>query len=59
MLALQCPPLKHFLPVLPRNGLGIVNPFLKREQLSAGGGQLRLRRDQGGRCGLLSTLYLS
>ena len=57
--ALQCPPLEHFLPVLPRNGLGVIDPLLKREQLGAGGVQFRLRRDQGGCGGLLALLHLS
>ena len=36
MLTLQRPPLKHFLPTLPHNGLGVINPLLKRERLGAG-----------------------
>ena len=58
MHALQRPPLKHFFPVLPRDGLGVGGPLPKREQLGAGGGQVRLRRDQGGSRGLLTPLRL-
>ena len=59
MLALQCPTLKHLLLVQPRNGLGDINQFQKRKHLGAGGGQLCLRRDQGGCRGLLMPLRLS
>ena len=59
MNALQHPPLQHFLPTLSCDGLGVINPPLKREQLGAGGGQFRLRRDQGGCGGLLAPLHLS
>ena len=45
MHVLQRLPLKHFLSVLPRDGLGIGNPLLKRKQLGAGGGQLCLPQD--------------
>ena len=43
MHTLQRPPLKHFLPVLLRDGLGVGNPLLKRKQLDTGGGQLGMR----------------
>ena len=53
--ALQRPPLKHFLPALLREGLGVGDPLPKRKQLGAGRGQLSPRRDQGG-CGGLRML---
>ena len=59
MLTLQCPQMKHFLPVLPRDGLGVSNPLLEGEQLGAGRGQFRLRHYQGGCRGFLAPLHLS
>ena len=58
MHALQCPPLKHLLPVLPRNGLGVGDPLLKKKLLGAGRGQLSLCRDQGDCGGLLAPFRL-
>ena len=56
MHMLQRLPLENFFPVLPGDGLSIVNPPLKKKQLGMGGGQLSLRRDQGG-CGGLRALH--
>ena len=58
MLALQRLLADRLLPALLRDGLGNGNPLLKREQLSTGGGQLGLHRDQGSCCGLLALLRL-
>jgi len=57
--ALQRPPLQHSLPISPRDGLGVINPFLKQKQLGASGGQVRLRRGQGDGRGLRAPLCIS
>ena len=59
MLAQQRLPSKCLLPALLCEGLGADNPLLKREQLSTGGGQLVLHRDQGGCGGFLALFRLS
>ena len=56
MFVLQCLPVEYLFPALLREGLGVGNPSLKREQLSAGRGQLGLDGDQGRRSGLLALL---
>ena len=58
MLALQRSALEHFFFVLPSDGLGIVNSPPEGKQLGAGGGQVRLRCNQGGGCGLSTPLGL-
>ena len=58
MLALQRSSLEHFLRVLPCDGLSVINPPLKGTQLGAGGGQVRLRRNQGEGRGFRTPLSL-
>ena len=52
MHMLQRMPLENFFSILSRNRLRIISPPLKKKQLSTGGGQLSLPRDQGGYGGL-------
>ena len=59
MHMLQRLPLENFFFVLPCNRLGVINLTLKKKHLGTGGGQLGLRRDQGGCSGLLAPFRLS
>ena len=59
VLALQRSALKQFLPVLPSEGLGVVNSPPEGKQLGTGGGQLGLHRGQGGRGGFLILFRFS
>ena len=45
MHVLQRLPLANLIFVLPRNGLGVIDPMLEKKQLSTGGVQLSLRHD--------------